>query len=404
MDAAKLFNASIAIAKQHVTLRSQQLDFHGRTSSLVKAVNSQTDRVTLTAKAAIALTQRLNETKVPTSASSGSSSTHESRQNDAATLTAASSQKGPASVEERKQEGLEQDHHYEPSEANAVDEPLPETELKVRQDAPKRQTLPDGTIPSPAARVGLPDRGRDTYSQRPQPEPAKEPLAEKSEKVESLQPMSSDASTILPLSNRSTTEHEQNMESSLAGREEAGMEAINTNVFRTSRISNMLGNARSPVKATGSPEPGKAAVAAAEPDTRDFAHAISKEVDTTESLQVQVSDYSSILLSQAKDTDSLTAQTQIKADVTPVSERAQFQMRQSRVPSSRLGRMWQYGELATSLAFGAVGERFRQATGAGVSSGSLLLSPRNVERLVAKLSRMRGAALKIGQMISFQGV
>jgi aarF domain-containing kinase len=77
-------------------------------------------------------------------------------------------------------------------------------------------------------------------------------------------------------------------------------------------------------------------------------------------------------------------------------------MRESRVPSSRIGRLWQYGGLATSMAFGAVGETFRRATGSG-GSGSLMLSERNMERLVVKLSRMRGAALKLGQMMSFQG-
>ena len=80
-------------------------------------------------------------------------------------------------------------------------------------------------------------------------------------------------------------------------------------------------------------------------------------------------------------------------------------MRESRVPSSRFGRLWQYGGLATSMAFGAVGESFRRATGNGdVAGGSLMLSATNMERLVAKLSKMRGAALKLGQMMSFQGI
>jgi aarF domain-containing kinase len=76
-------------------------------------------------------------------------------------------------------------------------------------------------------------------------------------------------------------------------------------------------------------------------------------------------------------------------------------MRESRVPSSRLGRLWQYAGLGTSMALGAMSESLRRATGGGVG-GSLILSPANMERLVAKLSRMRGAALKLGQMISFQ--
>lgn len=53
------------------------------------------------------------------------------------------------------------------------------------------------------------------------------------------------------------------------------------------------------------------------------------------------------------------------------------------------------------MAFGAVNESFRRVVGAG-SGGSLLLSPANMERLVGKLSRMRGAALKLGQMMSLQ--
>ena len=80
------------------------------------------------------------------------------------------------------------------------------------------------------------------------------------------------------------------------------------------------------------------------------------------------------------------------------------ELSESRVPSSRLGRLWQYGGLATSMAFGAVGEGFRRATGSeAVAGDSLVLSATNMERLVAKLSKMRGAALKLGQMMSFQG-
>lgn len=57
------------------------------------------------------------------------------------------------------------------------------------------------------------------------------------------------------------------------------------------------------------------------------------------------------------------------------------------------------------MAFGAVGESFRRATGSGEEgAGSLMLSAGNMERLVAKLSKMRGAALKLGQMMSFQGM
>lgn len=75
------------------------------------------------------------------------------------------------------------------------------------------------------------------------------------------------------------------------------------------------------------------------------------------------------------------------------------------MPSSRLGRLWQYGGLATSMALGAVNEKLRRAAGSSdLASGPLMLSAGNMEVLVAKLSKMRGAALKLGQMMSFQGM
>lgn len=51
------------------------------------------------------------------------------------------------------------------------------------------------------------------------------------------------------------------------------------------------------------------------------------------------------------------------------------------------------------MAFGAVSESITRSGGA---QGSIMLSAANMERLVAKLSKMRGAALKLGQMMSFQ--
>jgi aarF domain-containing kinase len=78
-------------------------------------------------------------------------------------------------------------------------------------------------------------------------------------------------------------------------------------------------------------------------------------------------------------------------------------MRESRVPSSQLGRLWEFGGLAASMAFGAAGESFYWSMGNSAEQSSFMLSAGNMDRLVAKLSKMRGAALKLGQMLSFQG-
>lgn len=50
---------------------------------------------------------------------------------------------------------------------------------------------------------------------------------------------------------------------------------------------------------------------------------------------------------------------------------------------------------------GVISEGVRRVSGSG-GEGSYILSASNMDRLVSKLSRMRGAALKLGQMISFQ--
>ncbi|KAI7873029.1 ABC1 family-domain-containing protein [Spinellus fusiger] len=59
----------------------------------------------------------------------------------------------------------------------------------------------------------------------------------------------------------------------------------------------------------------------------------------------------------------------------------------------------------TSLGMGAINESVKRAVGLSDNSGgSVMMSEKNVDRLVDKLSRMRGAALKMGQMISIQGI
>lgn len=93
------------------------------------------------------------------------------------------------------------------------------------------------------------------------------------------------------------------------------------------------------------------------------------------------------------------AATVRKPEAGPVAPTRE--LRESRVPSTRLGRLWNYGGLAAGMVGGAITEGFSRGFGGG-GEGSVMLSSGNMERLVAKLSRMRGAALKLGQMLSFQ--
>lgn len=87
------------------------------------------------------------------------------------------------------------------------------------------------------------------------------------------------------------------------------------------------------------------------------------------------------------------------------AEKPEFEMAQSEVPSTRLARIFHYGSLAAGMGIGAASHGIRQyAKGnkSEVTMKSLFLSPANVERMARKFLKMRGAALKVGQMMSFQ--
>ncbi|KAK9449613.1 ABC1 family-domain-containing protein [Limtongia smithiae] len=77
-------------------------------------------------------------------------------------------------------------------------------------------------------------------------------------------------------------------------------------------------------------------------------------------------------------------------------------MTESPVPSTRIGRMFHYGSIVTGMGIGALREGVRRLGDGEAKEGSLIMNPANLEMLVGKLSRMRGAALKFGQMLSFQ--
>ncbi|KAG8984223.1 hypothetical protein FRB90_005473, partial [Tulasnella sp. 427] len=77
-------------------------------------------------------------------------------------------------------------------------------------------------------------------------------------------------------------------------------------------------------------------------------------------------------------------------------------MRASKVPSSALGRFFHYGSLTAGLATGAATEYLRRQTSGSSEQHSVMMSEANVNRLVNKLSQMRGAALKLGQFMSIQ--
>jgi len=71
------------------------------------------------------------------------------------------------------------------------------------------------------------------------------------------------------------------------------------------------------------------------------------------------------------------------------------------VPSGRLARLGSFGRLAGGVAGGMMAEGARRlASGERPSFGDLILTPANAARVADRLSHLRGAAMKLGQMIS----
>uniref|UniRef100_A0A8B9H1C9 Atypical kinase COQ8A, mitochondrial n=1 Tax=Astyanax mexicanus TaxID=7994 RepID=A0A8B9H1C9_ASTMX len=82
--------------------------------------------------------------------------------------------------------------------------------------------------------------------------------------------------------------------------------------------------------------------------------------------------------------------------------------RERKVPVTRLGRLVNFGGLAVGLGFGAIAEvakksfRSEEKKGKAILDSNPFVSEANAERVVRTLCKVRGAALKLGQMLSIQ--
>lgn len=97
-------------------------------------------------------------------------------------------------------------------------------------------------------------------------------------------------------------------------------------------------------------------------------------------------------------------ETAIKPRVVGTAAKPAITLSQSEVPATRLARIFHYGTLAAGVGLSAASQGLKHyASGSkNILVKSLLLSPANIERMAKKFSKMRGAALKVGQMLSFQ--
>ncbi|EPS35371.1 hypothetical protein H072_11228 [Dactylellina haptotyla CBS 200.50] len=159
--------------------------------------------------------------------------------------------------------------------------------------------------------------------------------------------------------------------------EEGDIKALNAEIFHSRRAH-----------AIGNPPAGLEPAAAGTPS--DMPDGVNNPEFTSTSSKVD--ETTSKVLDEMKTQSS-----------NPLYSAQPYTMSASPVPSSRLGRLFHYGGLAAGMTFGALNESIRRATSnESAPSGGLVLNPQNIERLVKTLSKMRGAALKLGQMLSLQ--
>ncbi|XP_041851551.1 atypical kinase COQ8B, mitochondrial isoform X2 [Melanotaenia boesemani] len=92
----------------------------------------------------------------------------------------------------------------------------------------------------------------------------------------------------------------------------------------------------------------------------------------------------------------------------PVRQKLSDHAKERKVPATRISRLVNFGGLAVGLGIGAIAEVAKQSLG-GKQKGDMnavldspLLSEANAERIVKTLCKVRGAALKLGQMLSIQ--
>ena len=80
-------------------------------------------------------------------------------------------------------------------------------------------------------------------------------------------------------------------------------------------------------------------------------------------------------------------------------------MAKSRVPTTRFGRLVRLGFTAGEMALGGVAEGVRRLTGVTPEDAvNVFLTAANAEKLAKRLAGMRGAAMKMGQILSMESV
>ncbi|RKF59366.1 Atypical kinase COQ8, mitochondrial [Erysiphe neolycopersici] len=356
LDIVAILNVSREVAKKNLGLRRRELELYSKTSSLSKALRSQSKRITDTIKAASFFANRLNESNIP---------------------------KNPCKTSETPVENLKISQSIQGlrsstsnSESFIPDEVKNPTERKSYESS-ILSSLSEEQLKRPS----IDDHGYENFKfdqilgrvQDDEKSVIKESLRSRNGNGEFLHDKENQS---LPVIQSISEEHQI-------------PEEVNTNLFHSPRVARLLGGNTQKKTPAGS-------------------GLINRPIDQTKTQTLSEEDVrfnpktSNMPLGNVLKSDLSSASNPELPKAEVDSNPTNSKLRESRVPASRVARIWNYSGLAAGMLGGMVGEGFRRVVRGGSDGGSYMLNANNMNRLVTKLSRMRGAALKLGQMISFQ--
>ena len=439
IDLITLFKASKSVTEKHLSLRRQQFELYGKTSSLVKGLELQSSQVTRIVIVAAASLQSNDSRKrsfyEPPQRSKDSSDP--------------SKGKAESHSEEQLRQVIDQDSYDKRSEQNLDKEPLPQKDSNLATEAPQNNPPLEETVLSSKSSVLRANRSDDSSLEVANPCASEESTKHESQSI----PQSSGGSRIsapkwtaerirdsqnadgptVPMNITEEPSKSNGLDRISTARLETQQANIDTDnaspqevsalpvsqaipqqeqlsddtlskLFRSPKVSRVIQNSAKQNSSWDSIRLQRADVATSYLSTQAGENGQRNPDDGSGKLNLKVTKAEKTHGEQASSFVAEVASDPNQDTDLMQSHPSAQQMHESSVPSSRLGRMWHYSGLATSMAFGAVGESLRRVTGSqSASNGSLMLGGRNMDRLVTKLSRMRGAALKLGQIISFQG-
>ena len=402
IDLAAVLSASRSVASKHVALRKQQLDRYGTTSSIVIALRQQQGRTRQPGQYQKTSDGQQSEAKPP--ADGSASPGH------GANASADGSAAVPPSTESSGASQEPEIPTFRIGNRLPRSSPTASPFRQLRQDrsqpGPANRLPQDGSgfAPAPWANIGVGSPHQTAASPEPRDSlPKKQPVREEEIHLEDAPP---DVNVNIFHTSRGSKILESLKEKE-AARTQKVAEATSVK-DQTSQVE----------EATHATRPPKTEPPALVEDEHTVPIRPTSEVSSAPSIpqtaeEVKVNSISESSLAQgesaagsssaAKAGETSFSQSDLNAvaDLAGQAARPAYQLRESKVPSTRISRIWNYSGLAVGMFAGAIGEGLSRAVGGG-GQGSMMLSAANMERLVAKLSRMRGAALKIGQMLSFQ--